>query len=127
MSETQPGSAPPSTSEIVAKTLRDARELAQVEVRLATDELRREGAHMRRAGIELAVAFACFVLAVSSLATSIAIARRSAGLELALAIVFLVIGAVVGGLGWRSRPRAPLRPARDRLTSDVDEIREHLA
>jgi uncharacterized membrane protein YqjE len=127
MSETQPGSAPPSTSEIVAKTLRDARELAQVEARLAGDELRREGAAMRRAGIELAIAFACFVLAVSSLVTSIAIARRSALLELAMAIVFLVIGAVVGGLGYKNRPRAPLRPARDRLATDVDKIKEHLA
>ena len=122
-----PAPSRPTTAEATAKLLRDARELARTELLLAQEELRAEAAAARRAAVELAIAFGAFVLAVSALVTSIAIARQSAALELALAVVFLVIGAVVGGLGWRARPRSPLRPARDRIARDIDTVKEHLA
>jgi uncharacterized membrane protein YqjE len=119
--------SPPSTTELLATTLRDARELAQAELELAREELRVEADRARRAAIQLAIAFGCAVLAVSSLVTSLAIARRSAALELALAVVFLAAGAVAGTLGWRARPRTPLRPTRDRIAHDVEKVKEHLA
>jgi hypothetical protein len=117
----------PSTAEIFSKTLRDARDLAQKELELARQELRHEGAGLRSSATALAVAWGGVVLAVSTGVTAIAIAAQSWVLELVLCAAFLVGALVAARLAMASRPRAPLRPTRERLGADVDKVKEHLS
>jgi hypothetical protein len=117
----------PTTMELVTRTLDDARALARTELELAKQELRLEMKQAMHAGIDFGIAFACGVLVISSLVTSIVLSRGGAELALVFAIVFLAGGAVAGAFGWKALPRKPMAPVRRRLEDDVDRLKEHIA
>ena len=115
-----------SASDLIVRTLTDARALARAELELARRELRDEMRSAARAGIELAIAYACGVLALACL-LSLAIAHGGDGIAILLAVVFAAVAVVVGAVGVKALPRPVLAHTRDRLEHDLDRIKEHVA
>jgi uncharacterized membrane protein YqjE len=116
-----------STSELLRQTLDETKELVRLEVELARQDVSSELKQVKAAGILLGIAAAFAVVAVAMLDVALIIALGTtvtAALVVAL-IVLLEVG-VLGYLGYRKLPKAPLQRTRERLTSDVRELKEHV-
>ena len=113
-------------SALAAQTIEDARELVKVELELAKQDLREELKAATRSMIELAISFACAVLAVGSLVVSVALATGGAWVAFGFGIAFLVAGGILGAAGYAAFPKHPLEPTRDRLVTDVERLKEHV-
>jgi lipopolysaccharide export LptBFGC system permease protein LptF len=115
-----------STADLVKRTLDDARQLARTELELGKQEMRAELKAAIRGASELAAAFACAVLVVASLVTAIVLGTRP-WVGILFAVVFAIAGGVLGGLGVKALPKKPLDTTRQRIASDVDRLKEHIA
>jgi hypothetical protein len=116
-----------STRELVKRTLDDARQLARTELELARQDLRGEVRSAIRAASGLAAAFACGVLVIASIVTTIALGAGRAWVGILFAVLFAIGGGVLGGLGVNAIPKKPLDPTRQRITGDIDRLKEHIA
>jgi hypothetical protein len=97
------------------------------EVALAKDELRREVSDARRSTMAFGVAFLFLSCASTLLLLSLAL-QTSVGIWpiVVEGVVLLAIaaGAALWGLGhW---PGRPLKKTERRLTTDIDQLKEHL-
>lgn len=119
-----PSSMP--TPELVRQAVEGARELLQLEIRLAREEAREDFIRYRRLGYEIAAAL---LLLNAAIATLILAAVLAAG---ATPLLALIVGgsllAVCTGLGfhlYRALPNFPLRRTLSRWKSEVQELKEH--
>jgi len=73
----------------------------------------------------LAGALAIVALAIFDVAVVIALGTT---VTAALSVAFIVVAevAVLGFIGYRMLPKAPLARTRERLASDVRELKEHV-
>ncbi|HYJ09982.1 MAG TPA: phage holin family protein [Polyangiaceae bacterium] len=118
----------PSTVELAKQALGDARELVQLEVRLARAELLEELAGVKRAAIAGLLGFACVLLAFSALVIALVLALGgTAGVALAVAAGFLVLGAGLGAFAYASAPHSILDRSRSHVKRDISELKEHAA
>jgi hypothetical protein len=115
-----------STADLVKRTLDDARQLARTELELAKQDLRAELKSTIRGASELAAAFACAVLVIASLVTAIVFGTRP-WVGILFAVLFAIGGGVLGGLGVKALPKKLMDPTRQRIASDVDRLKEHIA
>jgi uncharacterized membrane protein YqjE len=116
-----------STGELLRQTLDESKELVRLELALAREDLRSELKQVKTAGILLGIAAAFAVVAIAMLDVAVIIALGNtvtAALIVALLVVLEV--AVFGYLGYRKLPKVPLQRTRERLTSDVRELKEHV-
>jgi uncharacterized membrane protein YqjE len=115
------------TSELVRQTLDETKELVRLEVALARQDLRSELARVKTAGILLGIAAALAVVAIAMFDVAVIIALGNT-VTAALIVAFLVVAevAVIGFIGYRKLPKAPLQRTRERLISDVRELKEHV-
>ena len=112
-----------STGELLRQTLDETKELVRLEVALAREDLRSELKRAKTAGILLGMERLAGLLSV----TAVIIALGNT-VSAALIVAFLVVAevAVFGFIGYRKLPKAPLQRTRERLTSDVRELKEHV-
>jgi hypothetical protein len=117
-----------STAELVREALDEVRTLVHAEMALARDDVRREIAGAKRASIAFGAAAACGVLGVNFLIVAFALATFPHPIPaLVLALVLLALAALAAVLGMRARPRGGLEHTRERIETDVQTLREHMA
>jgi hypothetical protein len=119
-----PNSMP--TPELVRQTVEGARELLQLEIRLAREEAREDFVRYRRLGYEIGAAFLMLNAGISTLILAAVLAGG------ATPLLALVVGAalllVSGSLAfhvYRAVPGFPLRRTLSRWKSEVQELKEH--
>jgi uncharacterized membrane protein YqjE len=118
----------PTTVDLAKQALGDARELVQLEVRLARAELLEELASVKRAAVAGLLGFAFVLLAFSALVMALVLALGgTAGAALAVAAGFLVLGAALGAFAYAALPRSILDRSRRHLKRDISELKEHAA
>jgi uncharacterized membrane protein YqjE len=118
----------PTTVDLAKQALGDARELVQLEVRLARAELMEELAGVKRAAVAGLLGFACVLLAFSALVMALVLALGgTAGAALAVAAGFLALGAGLGAFAYAALPRSILDRSRHHLKRDISELKEHAA
>jgi Flp pilus assembly protein TadB len=116
-----------TTGELLRQTLDETKELVRLEVALAREDLRSELKQVKTAGILLGIAAALAVVALALLNVAVIIALgNTVTAALIVALLVVVEVAVFGFLGYRKLPKAPLQRTRERLTSDVRELKEHV-
>ncbi|MEO6418611.1 MAG: phage holin family protein, partial [Polyangiaceae bacterium] len=115
------------TGELLREALEDARELVQLEVNLARDEVKQE----IHAGVQAAIAFgvsgACAILVVAMICVAIVLAIGTPVVALLFGLGFLVVSAIAAALGYSRLPKKPLPTTRARVERDVQQLKEHVA
>ena len=116
-----------STADLVRAAIADAKELTKLEIALAKNEAIREVKGLKGSVIAFAAAAVLVLYGIGFLLVTIALARGSWRFTLVLGFVFLLLGGVAAWLGVRSLPRKPLGETRQRLESDVQQLKERIA
>jgi uncharacterized membrane protein YqjE len=115
------------TSELMRQVLDETRELVRLETRLARDELHTDLKQLQTAAIFGAVALLLAVLTLSTLLVAVVLALGGhAGVAFIIAVVLLLGASMLAALAYRKLPKPPLARTRDRLTSDVTQLKEHI-
>jgi uncharacterized membrane protein YqjE len=117
-----------STADLVREAMAEAKELVRIEVELAKEELAKDRRHLERAATGFGIAVAAAILALCLLSMSLVFALGATALvALAVAGGVFVVGAAAAGLGYGMLPKVPFAKTRDRLQSDVNQLKEHIA
>jgi hypothetical protein len=117
-----------STAELVKDALDEAKELVQLEVALAKEEVKEDLRHVRRAAIGFGVGLGASLLALTLLAMSLVFAIGATALvALLVAGGFLVTAALGAYVGYALLPKRALEKTRSRLQNDVNHLKEHIA
>ena len=121
--------APPevSSTELVKEALDDARQLIRLEVELAKEEVRREVAATKSAGIAIGVGAVALIAGVSLLLVALALAIFPGPIPSLVIGVVLVIGAAAAGFaGVKLLPKKPLGETRRRIETDIETVKERV-
>lgn len=117
-----------STTALLKEAVDEAKELVRIEVALARAEIKTELARAKRAAIAMAVALVCAIVVLCVLSVALVLALGGTPLvALAIAGVFLAFAACAAAVGYGMLPKKPLEQTRDRLGTDVNQLREHIA
>jgi hypothetical protein len=117
-----------STNELFRRAMSEARLLAKAELLHAKVELSHEVRAARVSGVCLGGGAAMALVALAMLFVA-----GAAALELPLwaaallgAGVALVLAALFAAIGWAKLPKKPMRHTLERLSMDLEELREQL-
>jgi hypothetical protein len=114
-----------SAADLVREALDQTKELVQLEVALAKDELRKDLGDGKRAAIMLGVAAVAALLAAAMMFVGLALAIFPGPVPaLVIAGAMLVTAGVLAFVGYRKVPKKPLERTRRRLEADVQVLRE---
>ena len=114
--------------DLAKQVLGDARQLVQLEVRLARAELLEELAKAKRAAIAGVIAFASVLLGLCALVVALVLAIGGTPVAaLGVALGFLALGAGVGAFAYASAPHSILDRTRRHVKEDISELKEHVA
>jgi len=117
-----------STADLVKEAMNEAKELVQLEVALAKEEVKEELVQVKHAAIAGGIAAGAGLISLSLLAMALVLALGGTALvALAVAGVFLVIAAGAGYAGYAMLPKAALGKTRSRLQNDMNQLKEHIA
>jgi uncharacterized membrane protein YqjE len=117
-----------STAELVREALLEARELVQVEVALARDEITEELERTKKSAIALGAAAAAGLLGVAMILVAIVLAISPRPLTaLLIGLGLLAVAILVGAFGVERVPKEPLVMTRSRLETDIRLLKEHVA
>jgi uncharacterized membrane protein YqjE len=109
------------------QVLGETRELVRIEARLARDELEGDLVQLKSAAIFGGVALLMAVLTLSTLVVAIILAfGGAASIAFLVAAVLLLGGSALAFLAYKRVPKPPLARTRDRLKSDVTQLKEHI-
>ena len=123
----QQGEAEP-TAELVREALDETRELVRLEVALAREELTAELSRTKAAVACLGAAGALVVSGVTLMLAAIALAFTKAWIvSLVLGGILVVLAGAIGFGGWKSIPRKLLGETRERIGSDLKQLKERIA
>jgi uncharacterized membrane protein YqjE len=126
--QSQFAATPPLTSDLVREAVEQTRELIRLEIALARAEVAHEIRLAKAAGVAIASATVAVVSSFTLFLVALASAFGNVGFAtLVLGCVLLATAAVLGLIGYKALPRALLRETRERLRSDLQQVREHLA
>jgi uncharacterized membrane protein YqjE len=115
------------TTELMRQVLDETRELVRLETKLARDELRGDLKQLQSAAILGGVALLLGVLTLSTLLVAVILALgAAASVAFVCAIVLLLGASVLAALAYQRLPKPPLARTRDRLASDVTQLKEHI-
>jgi len=115
------------TTELMRQVLDETRELVRIEAKLARDELHGDLRQLQAAAIFGGVALLLGVLALSTLLVALILALgASAGVAFIAAAALLLGASVLAGVAYQRMPKPPLARTRERLTSDVTQLKEHI-
>jgi hypothetical protein len=116
------------TAELVREALDDTRELVRLEVALAREELRGELTRAKAAALALGTAGVLGVSAFTMFVVAAAVAFSLSWLAaLILGVVLLVTAVAIGFAGYKAMPRKPLGATKDRIQSDLKQLKERIA
>ncbi|MEY4550236.1 MAG: hypothetical protein RL685_6431, partial [Pseudomonadota bacterium] len=102
-----------STSELLRQTLDETKELVRLEVELARQDVSSELKQVKAAGILLGGAAAFAVVAIAMLDVALIIALgTTVTAALVVALIVLLQAGLLGYLGYRKLPKAPLQRTR---------------
>jgi uncharacterized membrane protein YqjE len=115
-----------STAALLKEAISEARELVQLEVRIAREEIKEDVQRVKRAAIVAALAAASVLFACAALTVALIFAL-GATLQVALlvALGFAVLGGVLGAVAYAAVPKSILPHTRQHLMNDVNELKEH--
>jgi hypothetical protein len=113
------------TPQLVREAFDEMRELVRLEVAMARQEVQEELTRAKAAGVALGGAGALAIAALAMFLVAFAAAFKMIWLAALIigGIVLLMAGALGYG-GWRTIPRQPLGQTKDRLQSDLKQLRE---
>jgi hypothetical protein len=119
---------PPSSTELVKEAMDEARELIRLEVALARDEVKREAAATKNAGIAFGIGGAVLLVGVALLFVALALAIFPGPIpSLVLGLVLVTAAALAGVVGKKLLPKRPLGETRRRIEQDVERLKERVA
>jgi len=119
---------PPLTSDLIREAVEQTRELVRLEIALARAEVAREIALAKAAGLAIASATVALISSFTLFMVALASTFGNVGLAtLVLGCVLLATGIVLSFIGYKALPRALLGETRERLRSDLQQVKEHLA
>jgi hypothetical protein len=106
----------------------ETRELVRLEVALAREELKEELAFAKVAGVALggagAMAIASFTMFMVTIAQAFSWHWLAA---LIIAAILLCLSGTMALFGWTLLPKKPMNQTRERLESDLRQLRERVA
>lgn len=115
-----------TTSELLRQAVTEARELVELEVRIAKEEIREELGRTKRAALTGAVALVLLILTLSALVVALILALGGGAPEaLLVALGLALIGGTVAAATYALAPKSVLPRTRDNLKKDVHELKEH--
>ena len=117
-----------STAELVKDALVEARELVKLEVELAKNEVKGEVKALEHVAIGFGVAFVFALLFLAMMSVALVVALG--GTAVAATVLGLVYAALAGGAAWYGYgklPKKPLDRTRERLRTDLRQLKEHVA
>ncbi len=115
-------------TELLAETLREGRELVQVEIALAKNEALGELASVKRAVVLAAVALVLVTVSLAVLVTALVMALGGGAVVMVSVGGVLLLAALAAGvLGAKAVPAGVLNKTRARVESDVRRIKEAIA
>jgi uncharacterized membrane protein YqjE len=117
-----------SAAQLITAALKESRELARIELKLAKAELTQElkAAKKSAIGIGVAVVFAILGLALAAVAI-VFVAGATAAAAGVVSSVLLAVAAAAGLAGYSALPKKPLERTRRHLNDDYHRLKEHLA
>jgi uncharacterized membrane protein YqjE len=114
------------TTELMRQVLDETKELVRIESQLARDEVRADLAQLKSAAIFGGVALVLAWLTLSTLIVALVLALGGALVALACAGVLLFGASATAALAYQKLPKPPLARTRERLKSDVTQLKEHI-
>jgi hypothetical protein len=115
------------TGALIKEALAEAQSLVRIEVKLAKEDVRSEVRSAARAAVGFGVAAASSLTMMTMLAVALVLAiGASPWAALIVAAGFLVVCAGAGLVGYALLPKKPLARTRERVGSDVDQLKEHV-
>lgn len=116
------------TTTLVREMLDEAKELVRLEVQLAKDDAKIELNHLKMSAIVFGIAAGVAIIGASTLAVALVLALGGTALvALAVAGGLLVLAGALAFFGYGLIPKAPLEKTRNRISSDVKQLKEHIA
>lgn len=117
-----------STRDLVMEALDEAKELVKLEVALAKSEMTAELEQAKKSAVAFSITAVFAGMALCLFAVALVLALGGTALVAVLvASGFLGIGLIAGGIGYFMLPTHPFEHTRQRLESDLRELKEHLA
>ena len=105
----------------------ETKELVRIEARLARDELEADLVQLKSVAILGGAALVLVLITLSTLVLALVLALGGSPVAaLISAAVLLLLGSDAGGLAYRMLPTSPLARTRERLKSDVTQLKEHI-
>jgi hypothetical protein len=122
-----PNDAEEPTGDLIREVINETRQLVQLEVALAREEVRMEMARARFGGMVLGTAAGAGISGLT-LCLVAAVLTFSAPAVAALVVgASLVSIAILGGwVGWKKLPKRPMNETRSRLEADFKQLKEHI-
>ncbi len=117
-----------STADLVKQALLEAKELVELEIQLAREEVHAELLQLKRAAIFGGVAVAAALLTASTAIVALVLALGGAALYAGIAAGLLLVVAL--GCAWyayATLPKVPLERTRRRVKADIHQLKEHAA
>jgi uncharacterized membrane protein YqjE len=115
------------TTELMRQVLEETKELVRIETRLARDELEADVVQLKSVAIFGGVAAVLALLTLSTLVVLLILALGGGALAAGIvAAVLLLAAAVTGGVAYQKLPKPPLARTRERLKSEVTQLKEHI-
>ncbi len=116
------------TAQLIREAVDETRQLVRLEVALAREELKAELTKARAGAIAVGAAGAAALCALTLFLVTIALAFGSPWLAaLIIGAIVLTLAAAIGLGGWKMLPKRPLGETRERLESDLKQLKERIA
>jgi membrane protein len=114
------------TTALMKKVLEDAKELVRIESSLAREDLQSDLVHLKTGAIFAGVALVFAWLSLSTLIVALVLALGGSSLVALISTVILLVGAAgAAAVAYQKVPMQPLARTRERLKSDVTQLKEH--
>lgn len=115
-------------TELMREAIADARELVRLEVELAVREARDDLRSFEHAAIGFAFAAAAAVASLSLFAVAAVLALGAKQwIAAVIAGALLAFALAAAAVSWGALPKRPLERSRERVATDVQQIKENLA
>jgi hypothetical protein len=116
------------TTDLIREALDETRELVRLEVALAREELKGELTQAKTGGFALGSAASAGIAAFTMFMVTIALAFSMKWLAaLIIAGILLALACALGLGGWKLMPKQPLGATRERIGSDLKQLKERVA
>lgn len=124
----QPSDDTETATELVREAIDETRHLVALEVALAREEIKAEIAHAKVGAMTLAGASAVGLSGCTLCLVALAAAFSTLWLAaLVLGAILLLCAGAAAFLGWRAIPKRPMSGTRERLESNVKQLKERIA